>query len=121
MERAADAVNVGAMVSPARVLGLFGGHVVDGPHAHAALDQPVAGSPPERVGRLDDSRRSQVENPHIADGIEHQIAQLDVTMNDPVSMGRLEPRAAWIRHSTVWTTGNYTRIWMIWSRWRPST
>ena len=91
MKRAAQAVHVGAMVDAMRILGLFGSHVIDGPHVHAALGQPAGSGFAERVGGVDDAGQPKVEHADGPGVIEHEVARLDVAMDDPLGVGGFEP------------------------------
>ena len=90
-ERAAQGVDVSAMVRSSRILGLFGGHEVDGAHVHSALGQPRAGRLAERVGGIDEAGEAEVENADRSVGIEDQVAGFHVAMNDTLGMGGREP------------------------------
>ena len=81
------------VIGAPRVLRLLGRHVVDGPHVHAALGQPAgaAFAWPNGLGCLDDPRQPEVEHADRALGIEHQVRRLDVAMDDPFGVRRLQP------------------------------
>ena len=99
IERAAQAVNVGAVVDAVGVVGLFGGHEIEGAHVHAALGQPAAGGLVEGVDGVDDAGQSQVEH---ADGPVESMMRLAGLMSRwmiPLACAASRPRAAWIRQS----------------------
>ena len=75
----------------ARIFGLFGGHEVDGPHVHAAFGQPAAGGLAERIGGVDDAGEPEVEDADSSGGVEHEVAGLDVAVDDSLGMRGLEP------------------------------
>ena len=78
------------MVDTVCVFGLFGRHVIDGAHVHAALGQAAGSGLVERIIGVDDPSQAQVKHANGPGAIEHQVAGLDITVNDPLGMRRLE-------------------------------
>ncbi len=78
------------MVDAMRVLGLLGSHEIDGPHEHAALGEPPLRGLAEGVGRVDDPGQAEVEHPDGPGAVEHEVARLDIAVDDPPSVGRLQ-------------------------------
>ena len=64
-KRAAQAVNVGAVVDAVRIFGLFGSHVINGSHVRATLGQAAGNGLAEGIAGIDDPGQAQVEH---ADG-----------------------------------------------------
>ena len=88
--RAAQAINIGAMVDTVRIFGLLGGHVIDSPHVHTALGQAAGGGLAERIIGVDDPGQAQVEHTDGPPVVDDEVAGLDIAMNDPLFVGGLE-------------------------------
>ena len=111
MQRAAEAINIRANVRRMRVLGLLRRDVIRRPH-HAADCGEVCGvRVVAAVARLrgvvsitrvlanaatecrlrDEPRQSEIQNPHLPLGREHQVVRLDVAMDHPLLVSVLQP------------------------------
>ena len=53
--------------------------------------EPAGGGLAERVGRVDDPGQAQVEHPDGPGVVEHEVARLDVAVDDPLGMRGLQP------------------------------
>ncbi len=89
-KRAGQAVNVGAVVDAVRVFGLFGSHVINGSHVRVTLGQAAGNRLAEGIAGVDDPGEAQVEHADCASAVEHEIAGLDIAMNDSLFVGGLE-------------------------------
>jgi hypothetical protein len=89
MERAAQAVDVGAMIDGVRVVLLLGRHVIEGVPVLLAFNAP-RDELADRAPCAGHTGRAQVEHADGARPIEHKVARLDVAMDDSLSVSGLE-------------------------------
>ena len=89
-KRAGQAVNVGAMVDVVRIFGLFGSHVINGSHVRVTLGQAAGNGLGEGIAGVDDPGEAQVEHADCALAVDHEVAGLDIAMNDSLFVGGLK-------------------------------
>ena len=90
VEGTAQAVDVSAVVGGLGVVGLFGCQEVDGTHVGTGLGQGMVGVSAELGGGLDDAGDAEVENAELAGSVDHEIAGLDVAVDDALGVGGFE-------------------------------
>ena len=95
VQGAAQPIDVGAVVGGPRVLRLLGGHVVGGAHEHPGMREPGvvagAGARGRRRRLVEHAGQAEVEDADDPPGVDHEVARLDVPVDDPPRMGRVEP------------------------------
>jgi hypothetical protein len=95
VQRTSQRVDVGAAIDGVTVQALLGSHVVEGAQALTMRRDLSARSRPVKV-----PRQTQVEQPHLAGGSEHQVGRLDVAVNQPLLMEVLQPESRLPDHFT---------------------
>ena len=105
VERAAEAVDIGADVGPVGVLGLLGSDVIRRSHDDADLREPIGVTGGTRVGgRIavdgkqgpgrcafhDEAGQAEVEDLHLAARRQHKVLWFNIAMDHAAFMGVLE-------------------------------